>query len=152
MLLRPMLLAALLLLAMAQLSAAVGLSPGDVPSPMANPQGCGRIGVKRSSVCDVDNMMTSEDKDVIEGYINKIENDEVAVLMIKKMAPSFIGSNSVERASERFAREVHDSWGVGRKGEDNGALIFLSIDDRYRVLAFSQRTYRLSPAKLFHSH
>ena len=112
-------------------AAAVGSSPIDIPNPLTNPVKCGRPSVTKSSICDIDNMMTSEDKDVIEGYINKIEDDEIAVLVIKKMAATYIGYNSIERASERFARQVHDNWGVGRVGEDNGALIFLAVDDRY---------------------
>jgi uncharacterized protein len=35
---------------------------------------------------------------------------------------------------EEFASEANRSWGVGQKGKDNGAILFLFVDDRaYRI-------------------
>lgn len=38
-------------------------------------------------------------------------------------------------ASELFAREVHDTWGIGLSDSNNGVLIFLSLEDRIVYLS-----------------
>jgi uncharacterized membrane protein YgcG len=108
-------------------------SPADLKSPMLGPKEaafCGRPGVERSAICDPDNLMTKESKDVIEGTINKIKNAEVAVVVINSMSSYFQMFRSVDTSAEKFARAVHDSWGVGDRNTNNGVLVFLSISDR----------------------
>jgi uncharacterized membrane protein YgcG len=131
-----LMLCALLWLGLAMLAAGAGgksYSPTDLKNPMLGPKEsafCGRPGVERSAICDPDNLMTKESKDVIEGTINKIKNAEVAVVMIDSMSSYFQMFRSVDSSAEKFARAVHDSWGVGDRNTNNGVLVFLSISDR----------------------
>jgi uncharacterized membrane protein YgcG len=103
--------------------------PKDIPNPMTNPQECNR-NVAHSAVCDPNKLLSLEGANVIEGEINEIKTAEVAVLIIKKMDPSFISYRNKEAAAELFAKAIHNAWGVGDATTNNGVLIFLSIDDR----------------------
>lgn len=105
-------------------------SPSDVPNPMLNPSGCGRSNVPKSAICDPSLLLTEENKDVIEGFINGVVGAQIAVAVIGKMSQSFVADGDLEIASGRFARTLHDTWGVGDKETNNGILIFLSLNDR----------------------
>jgi uncharacterized protein len=105
-------------------------SPSDVPNPLINPAACGRPDVSKSVICDPSRLLKKESKDVIEGYINAITGAQLAVVIIDEMSYRFKGSEDIELASERFARSLHNTWGVGDKATDNGILLFLSIKDR----------------------
>ena len=59
-----------------------GLSPRELPNPMKNPAACGRPNIPRSQICDPDEMLSKESKDVVEGYINAITKAEVAVAIV----------------------------------------------------------------------
>lgn len=107
-----------------------GYSPGDVPNPMLNPSGCGRPDVLKSAICDPALLLTKENKDVIEGFINAAVGAQISVVIIDAMAPAFVGSDEIEVASEHFARTLHNTWGVGDKETNNGILVFLSVNDR----------------------
>eukprot|EP01035_Chromulina_nebulosa_P017592 gene17592-23162_t len=98
---------------------------------MIDPKGCNRD-VSRSSICDPNNLMSKDDKDILEGYINSIplETAQIGVLLIEKMNPLHIGYSSVEKSTELFARKIHDTWGIGDKITNNGVLIFVSKFDR----------------------
>ena len=107
--------------------------PQDLKSPMVNPASCGRPNVARSQLCDPDSLLTKEQKDVIEGMTNGITQAQVAVVVLKKMATSFVdnfGPNKEVEAAEFFARKLHDDWGVGDKKSQNGVLILVSMLDR----------------------
>lgn len=108
----------------------VSYSPSDVPNPMLNPSGCGRSNVPKSAICDPSLFLTEENKDVIEGFINGVVGAQIAVAVIGKMSQSFVANGDLEAASGRFARTLHDTWGVGDKETNNGILIFLSLNDR----------------------
>lgn len=105
-------------------------SPSDLPNPLVNPTACGRPDVPKSVICDPSMLLKKESKDVIEGYINAIKGAQLAVVIIDEMSYKFKGSEDIEQASERFARTLHDTWGVGDKETDNGILLFLSVKDR----------------------
>jgi len=136
----------LLLLCIVVLTAAgvalKGWTPQLVPNPMTLPAECGRTGVEHSKVCDPDNLLTKETKDVIEGYINDLaskgDKGDLSVLIINKMTSSFLlsqggfggGGDSETQAAEKFAMSVHDTWGVGSSSKNDGALLFLSLNDR----------------------
>ena len=107
-----------------------GLSPRELPNPMKDPTGCGRPNVPRSQICDPDEMLKKESKDVVEGYINAISRAEVAVAIINSMSSAFIGVDDVDTATQRFAMQLHNMWGVGDASSQNGILVFLSIGDR----------------------
>eukprot|EP01031_Cornospumella_fuschlensis_P050548 gene50548-61834_t len=57
----------------------------DFPNPNVDPLACGRLNVPRSSVCDPDKLLTNDDKNLIEGYISKISQAQVAVAVMDKM-------------------------------------------------------------------
>lgn len=104
----------------------------DVSNPIVSPEKCGREGVPRSAICDPDLLLTKEDKDAVEGFINAISAAQVAVAVVNRMDRSKgeLLLSSIEQASELFARRLHDLWGVGDKTTNNGVLVFLSIEDR----------------------
>ena len=97
---------------------------------MKNPAACGRPNIPRSQICDPDEMLSKESKDVVEGYINAITKAEVAVAIVNSMAPAFIGVDDVDTATRRFSMQLHNTWGVGDASIQNGILVFLSIGDR----------------------
>ena len=84
----------------------LGQTPLNIPNPMENPVACGRPGVPRSQICDPDNMLAKENKDVIEGYINAIKKAEIAVAVVSSMSSELIKIDSIETASEKFARQL----------------------------------------------
>ena len=44
--------------------------PFEVPNPMKDPVAAGRAGVPSSSICDPNNLLNVDTKNVIEGYLN----------------------------------------------------------------------------------
>ena len=104
--------------------------PNEIPNPFHHPEKCGRGQVKQSRICDIDNFLSFEGGNVVEGYINKIETCEIAVVIVNKISEMFVGTSTIEFASQLFARQLHDSWGVGKADKNDGVLIFLSIEDR----------------------
>jgi uncharacterized protein len=104
------------------------ISVSSIPNPNTTPDLCGRKGVPKSAICDPQNLLDQESKDVIEGRINGISELQYGVAIISKMAIN--NDESIELASERYSRTLHDTWGVGDKDKQNGVLIFLSIEDR----------------------
>jgi uncharacterized protein len=106
--------------------------PQEIPNPMTSPQNaeaCGRPGVPKSAICDPANLLSKDSKDTIEGFMNDIKTAQVGMTVINKMAKSFVRSDSLMKAGEKFARQVHDTWGVGEKATNNGVLIFISLED-----------------------
>ena len=115
-----------------------GFVPEQVPNPMKYPQVCGRDhnDVVTSAICDIDKVLTTEDKDMIEGRINLwVEKHqglaEFGVCIVRKMSHHYInGAGDVDEAAKKFGEAVHTAWGVGDSKKNNGILIFLSIEDR----------------------
>eukprot|EP01039_Chlorochromonas_danica_P002056 gene2056-2243_t len=107
-----------------------GRSIDDVPNPNTDPMACGRDLVSRSSLCDPDKKLTVDEKNEIEGYINQITTAQLAVAIIDKMNTKGLATSEPKLASERFARGLHNRWGVGKEDKNDGILIFLSIQDR----------------------
>lgn len=109
-------------------SFSLGRKIAEIPNPNKDPLSCGRRDVAKSAVCDPDNKLTKDAKDEIEGFINQITNAQLAVAVIDKMS---IGTGAdIDASAEKFARTLHDSWGVGSAEKNDGILIFLSIQDR----------------------
>ena len=109
--------------------------PEDIPNPNTSKENavvCGRLNVPQSSICDPNNYMDHESKNVIEGYINAISSTaQIGVVVIDQISPTFTKKYyTIEDASNAFARNIHDAWGVGDKSLNNGALVFLSVKDR----------------------
>mmetsp|Transcript_10723 Transcript_10723/g.12262 ORF Transcript_10723/g.12262 Transcript_10723/m.12262 type:complete len:423 (-) Transcript_10723:1249-2517(-) len=128
-------------------SQAVGIQPGDVPNPILHYAGCGRE--SPSYICDQHGILKSENlKDAykrIDAAIAKladvrepkpcrnIQGYEVGVALIKKMALSSWAN--VDKSAEKFARIVHDNWGIGDATCGNGILVFVSIEDRVAYIS-----------------
>jgi uncharacterized membrane protein YgcG len=113
-----------------------GWAPSSLPNPLKDPKACGRPNVTKSNVCDPDNVLTDDGKDVIEGYLNKFDSHCV-VAVVTKMDPAFTatlkdreGKPDLNAAAKYFAMSTHDAWGIGDKERQDGILIFLSITDR----------------------
>lgn len=104
----------------------------DIPNPKVDPKSCGRSKASASSLCDPDHLLLEENKNVIEGLMNAFDDNkaEIGVLIVSKMQISILQFQSVEKVSENFARQVHDAWGIGKKGVNDGILLFMSIEDR----------------------
>ncbi|KAJ1420230.1 TLP18.3, Psb32 and MOLO-1 founding proteins of phosphatase-domain-containing protein [Ochromonadaceae sp. CCMP2298] len=100
-----------------------------MPSPMTDPLMCGRKDVPRSALCDPDHLLPKDQQDEIEGHINSIEKGQVAVAIVSRMDLTEYGGD-VDKSASRFARSLHDRWGVGDKVKNDGVLVFLSIADR----------------------
>ena len=96
------------------------------PDPMKDPNGCGRLNVPHSAVCDPDILLSSDDKDVIEGRINLQFEDN----LLAEVAVLVVGEIGFFSAVSTFAQKVHDNWGIGDKEKNNGILLFLSINQR----------------------
>ena len=68
---------------------------------------------------------------VYVGYMNSVsEYGQLALLIIDSMDRLYVNNRPKEKASEQFTESVHDTWGIGDKVKNDGALLFLSIDDR----------------------
>ncbi|MCM8770045.1 MAG: TPM domain-containing protein [Candidatus Omnitrophica bacterium] len=75
-------------------------------------------------VNDYAGILSAEEKERLETLANEIEKRttaEVAVVIIK----SLDGQNL-----EDYANEIFNTWGIGKKGKDNGVLILVSLEER----------------------
>lgn len=106
-----------------------GVSCESIPNPMLAPAECGRPGVKKSVICDMNNLLQKESKDVIEGRVMDVEGAEFGVAIISQMIPPE-GVTDIDESSKLFATRLHNSWGVGDQEKQNGVLIFISVKDR----------------------
>eukprot|EP00667_Euglena_gracilis_P008150 EG_transcript_8237 len=89
-------------------------------------------------MCDPDDLLAKSSKDVIEGYTNGLQpHAQVAVLVVHQMRPAG-GSADPAAAAEEFARAVHDRWGVGEVGRQNGVLVFLAVADRRTFISVGE--------------
>ena len=118
--------------------ALTGFVPDQVPNPMLYPQVCGRMSdiIARSAICDIDRMLSDDEKNLVEGRINLFLEKherlaEFGVCLIRKISNHYIsGANGIEEAAKKFSETVHDKWGIGDSKRHNGILIFLAIEDR----------------------
>jgi len=82
----------------------------------------------RSPVTDTIGLLTTEQASALETKLRAFETRkgaQVAVLIVGTTAPEAI---------EQYARRVLDSWKLGRKGIDDGALLLVALDDhRVRI-------------------
>lgn len=125
-------------------SASKSWNPSDLPNPQHDLRHvCGRHGGK-SAVCSPDGLLSPSDADALDGLINFIADGthgfdksqcgshlagyQVAVAIVYKMDIGMF-SDAADTAS-KFARALHDSWGVGDAACQNGVVIFVSVSDR----------------------
>jgi uncharacterized membrane protein YgcG len=136
--------ALLLLLALtAPCGAVKAWSPVELPSPQSDGRGvCGRGG-KKSAICDPDGVLPPDAADVLDGIANFIAEGshgfakadcagsqkgyQVAAAVFHRMRAD---ERSVEERVRYFAKELHDSWGVGDARCNNGVVLVVALDDR----------------------
>jgi len=109
------------------------------PDPTQDPGRCGRKG-PHSWVCDPDHIISTSKADELEatlGHISQIPQDscaqggyQMAIALMKKMDEGIGATRDVAVRAKMFAQHLHDKWGVGQKGCNNGILLLLSRDDR----------------------
>lgn len=124
-------------------------APWDA-SEIPNPQGSGRDkcrrGGKSSAICDPDGYLSPSDGDTIDGVINFIHEGshgfqafpcaggepgaQLAVAIVSRMKGSAGVSSDKKDLAFRFARSLHDRWGVGDRACQNGVVLFFAITDR----------------------
>jgi uncharacterized membrane protein YgcG len=105
-------------------------SPTKLPNPRTHPAECGRPNVTSSNICDPDNILSKDGKDVVEGHLNGFFSHCV-VVAVNKMDSTFISKHpNVNAAAKYFAMSTHDAWGIGDKDRQDGVLVFLSVKDR----------------------
>lgn len=124
----------------------------EFPNPNRDVESCGRGGVK-SWICDPDIVLKKEEADILEEKLRNIhyETDsgcggsfgrksgyEIGVALVKNMDYSE-GETSAESA-QRFAKFLHNDWGVGKRECNDGAVIFLSVNDRQIYISTGQKT------------
>ena len=125
----------------------------DFPDPTRDVKACGRRG-KVSWICDPENILSYEAADIIEELLYSIvkntasgcSNDkepgfQIGVVVLNRM--SAIPGEPVEETAKTFAKHLHDSWGVGHAGCDDGAMLLISILDRQLYVSTGKRAMEL---------
>jgi len=105
---------------------------------------CGREWQK-SNICDPDHILTDEEGDAIEGRLNFIHEEhtmpcgtesrgvQMSVALMKNM-----DTKGGLDSAEVFARHLHDKWGVGYSGCDNGILLLVAVENREVYISTGQ--------------
>ena len=88
----------------------------EVPSPRQ---------VKDSWVTDQANILSTATKAELNQIVSQLEaknGSEIAVVTVPETAPS--------ATPKKFATDLFNYWGIGKKGKDNGVLLLISKGDR----------------------
>ncbi|WP_211208668.1 TPM domain-containing protein [Leptonema illini] len=75
-------------------------------------------------VSDPANKLSGEDRQRINALINSVEDGttaEIAVVILPSIG---------EQVPKEFAVELFNTWGIGKKGKDNGLLLLIVLDQR----------------------
>ncbi|WP_225894467.1 TPM domain-containing protein [Atlanticothrix silvestris] len=76
-------------------------------------------------VTDMAGILSDETEAQINQMISELEakkGTEMAVVTVPKTSPS--------ASPKKFATELFNYWGIGKKGQDNGILLLISVGDR----------------------
>ncbi len=141
--------------ALVLVSAESGWKPSELPSPQHDRRDVCRRG-KKSAVCDPDSILALSERDELDGLINFIaegtngyeiapcgsryEGYQLAVLIINRMSSGYYPFRDSAQRAKRFAKDIHDKWGVGDAECHNGVVIFVSIDDRQMYISTGKGT------------
>lgn len=156
--------AALLLYLLSVVQANRSWRPQDLPNPQQDQTGiCGR-NERKSAVCDPDGMLPESSKDELEGLINMIAEGtgeysisacgdhytgfQIAVLIIERMASGYKRLNDASSRAQHFARDIHDSWGVGDAACENGVMVFVAVEDRQVQISTGRGAKQVIPNKV----
>ena len=107
-----------------------------------------------SRVCDPENILSdwaiNKIKELIFSVVENTDsgcrNDEkpgfqIGVAVLNRMRG--IPGEPVEETAKTFAKHLHDSWGVGHAGCDDGAMLLISILDRQLYVSTGKRAMEL---------
>jgi len=75
-------------------------------------------------VNDFAGVLSAQDRSALESKLTALQastGDQIAIAII----PS-LGGDTIEN----YAVNLYKDWGIGQKGQDNGALLLVSIEDR----------------------
>ncbi|MCX8094138.1 MAG: TPM domain-containing protein [Candidatus Goldbacteria bacterium] len=75
-------------------------------------------------VNDYASLLTQEEKIKIESLISEFEHktgNEIAVVIIKSLEDNNL---------EDFTNRLFERWGIGKKGKDNGIMLFIALKER----------------------
>ncbi len=75
-------------------------------------------------VTDIAGMLSAKTEDELERYLRSFEESDSTQITVLTI-PSLEGE-----ALEEYTLRVAESWGIGQKGRDNGALLLIARDDR----------------------
>lgn len=125
----------------------------DFPNPTRDVEVCGRKG-KVSWICDPEKILSYKAANKIEELLYSVVKNtvsgcssgekagfQIGVAVLHRM--SRIPGESVEETAEKFAKHLHDSWGVGHAGCDDGAMLLVSILDRQLYVSTGKRAMEL---------
>lgn len=86
---------------------------------------CARVDLKPTGfVNDFAGKLSPEQRDSLEQAVRGIENQTTAEIGIAVI-------NSLEgRNLEEYANDILNTWGIGKKGKDNGVLVLVSLQER----------------------
>ena len=123
------------------------------PNPERDAEACGQRG-NVFRVCDPENILSYEAANKIQEFIFSVventdsgcRNDEkpgfqIGVAVLNRMRG--IPGETVEETAKTFAKHLHDSWGVGHAGCDDGAMLLISILDRQLYVSTGKRAMEL---------
>ena len=127
----------------------------DFPDPTIDVETCGRRG-KVSWICDPENILSYGAADKIEELLYSVVKNtdsgcsyydngkpgfQIGVAVLNQM--SGIPGEPVEETAKTLAKHLHDSWGVGHTGCDDGAMLLISILDRQLYVSTGKRAMEL---------
>lgn len=75
-------------------------------------------------VNDFAGLLSSQARGQLEGYLSQLETDtgaQVAVVTVKSLEGSTV---------EDYASRLFERWGIGKKGQDNGVLFLVALEER----------------------
>ncbi len=114
-------------------------SPTTLPLPVLAPSECGIPAGLGALICDPDVHMTVREKQTLAQYmLHEKSLIRPAIVLIDKIDPAYIASfpnKNPNFATRQFTRAVFGKWGLHGGMTANGAVIFVSLQDRSVYIA-----------------
>ena len=127
-----------------------GWQKEQFPNPTRNIIACGRGGLV-SWICDPDKILSYETANFVDAVLSFVRKYtfsgcrfgdrnpgfQIGVAVMKKMRG--IPGETIAITAENFAKHLHDRWGVGTAGCDDGVVLLLSITGRQIYVSTGRR-------------